>query len=136
MATQKPLDTVHIFNSEEQFNANKASVGDDDIAFVKLGNTFDYIVETYNDGTNWYRKWASGWLEQGGTVPINTSLLTSNFVKAFINPPVFLSFYRVTTRGASSYDNELYPQSVTNTGFSSKANVTGLTSYRYYACGF
>lgn len=31
-----------------------------------LGNNVDYVVESYNDGTNWYRKYKSGWLEQGG----------------------------------------------------------------------
>lgn len=25
------------------------------------------VVESYNDGTNWYRKWSDGWVEQGGT---------------------------------------------------------------------
>ena len=31
----------------------------------------DYVVESYNDGTNWYRVYKSGWIEQGGIV--NTS---------------------------------------------------------------
>lgn len=26
----------------------------------------DYVVESYNDGTNWYRIYKSGWIEQGG----------------------------------------------------------------------
>ncbi len=26
----------------------------------------DFVIERYDDGTNWYKKWASGWLEQGG----------------------------------------------------------------------
>ena len=25
-----------------------------------------YVIDAYNDGTNWYRKWSDGWLEQGG----------------------------------------------------------------------
>ena len=32
------------------------------------GVTVKYINETYNDGTNWYRKWSDGWIEQGGTI--------------------------------------------------------------------
>ncbi len=27
------------------------------------------VVESFNDGTNWYRKWSDGWLEQGGIAP-------------------------------------------------------------------
>lgn len=28
--------------------------------------TFAHIVETYNNGTDWYRIWSDGWCEQGG----------------------------------------------------------------------
>lgn len=28
----------------------------------------DYVVETYKSGTNWYRKYKSGWIEQGGRI--------------------------------------------------------------------
>lgn len=32
-------------------------------------DNIDYVVESYNDGAgNWYRKYKSGWLEQGGIV--------------------------------------------------------------------
>ena len=31
-----------------------------------------YVIDAYNDGTNWYRKWSDGWLEQGGTRPKTT----------------------------------------------------------------
>ena len=27
-----------------------------------------YVIDAYNDGTNWYRKWSDGWVEQGGQV--------------------------------------------------------------------
>ena len=30
------------------------------------GTAVKYVKETYNDGTNWYRKWSDGWVEQGG----------------------------------------------------------------------
>ena len=41
-----------------------------------------YVVDAYNDGTNWYRKWSDGWLEQGGQVTnisggVKISLLTA-----------------------------------------------------------
>ncbi len=42
----------------------------------------DYVVESYNDGTNWYRIYKSGWCEQGGTV-VATS--TSGYPKYTVN---------------------------------------------------
>ena len=39
------------------------------IDITELANevaTHKHVNETYNDGTNWYRKWSDGWLEQGG----------------------------------------------------------------------
>ena len=32
------------------------------------GKYVRYVIDTYNDGTNWYRKWSDGWIEQGGIV--------------------------------------------------------------------
>ena len=32
------------------------------------GKQVRYVIDAYNDGTNWYRKWSDGWLEQGGLV--------------------------------------------------------------------
>ena len=46
----------------------------------------DYVVESYNDGTNWYRKYKSGWIEQGGYVPPNSGNSgTITFLKPFID---------------------------------------------------
>ena len=48
------------------------------------------IIETWSEGTEWYRVWSDGWIEQGGT----TGLITTNntytattiqFKKSFIN---------------------------------------------------
>ncbi len=33
---------------------------------VVNGKPIRYILDTYNDGTNWWRKWSDGWIEQGG----------------------------------------------------------------------
>lgn len=38
--------------------------------FNRITNTlsYDYVIEQNISGANWYRKWKSGWLEQGGYV--------------------------------------------------------------------
>ena len=49
-----------------------------------------YIVETWNEGTEWYRVWSDGWIEQGGTTGLITSRDSYNsktitFKKSFTN---------------------------------------------------
>lgn len=43
----------------------------------------DYVVESGNVGSEWYRKYKSGWLEQGGIVPASEGNIT--FLKPFAN---------------------------------------------------
>lgn len=54
-------------------------------ADTNLGNiptNYDYVVETYNDGTNWYRVYKSGWVEQGG-YSTGATTKTITFLKPF-----------------------------------------------------
>lgn len=48
-----------------------------------LGNNVDYVVESYNDGTNWYRVYKSGWLEQGGVLSGTAGWYTVTYLKPF-----------------------------------------------------
>ena len=48
-----------------------------------VGRASAYIVETWHEGTEWYRKWSDGWIEQGGIW--NTSNTTLSFNIAFSN---------------------------------------------------
>ena len=49
-----------------------------------VDSNIDYVVESYNDGTNWYRKYKSGWLEQGGLIDSSVSDgSTVNLLKPF-----------------------------------------------------
>jgi hypothetical protein len=50
-----------------------------------LGNNVDYVVESYNDGTNWYRVYKSGWVEQGGKVTSQSALLSVSLLKPYAN---------------------------------------------------
>lgn len=40
--------------------------------------TFAHIVETYSNGTTWYRLWSDGWCEQGGQINVSYSRTTTN----------------------------------------------------------
>ena len=53
-------------------------------------NSMKYVVETWNEGTEWYRIWSDGWIEQGGTTGLITSgdsynSKTITFKKSFTN---------------------------------------------------
>lgn len=58
-------------------------------ADTNLGNVpsnYDYVVESYNSGTNWYRKYKSGWIEQGGLVTVSGYVGTTvTLLKPFAN---------------------------------------------------
>lgn len=47
----------------------------------KLQKGADYVVESYNDGTNWYRVYKSGWIEQGGVVSSSTGEIVISMLK-------------------------------------------------------
>ena len=73
---------------------------------------FDYVVETYTDEQgNWYRKYKSGWLEQGGL--LNVANATVTFPKPFSDAPATLLLCNANT--ASAYTGK--PTSVTTTSF-------------------
>ena len=49
-------------------------------------NSMKYVVETWNEGTEWYRVWSDGWIEQGGFLGTNTiKTETKTIHKAFSN---------------------------------------------------
>lgn len=63
------------FMSESKFDSVTPS--DDELYFVDLGD-IDFVVESYSNGTNWYRIYRSGWIEQGGYIAASTSISQVN----------------------------------------------------------
>lgn len=61
--------------------ANKANV---DLSNVS-GNV-DYVVESYNDGTNWYKVYKSGWIEQSGVIDNGSQHADWNKVVNLLKP--------------------------------------------------
>lgn len=100
-----------------------------------------YIVETYRNGTEWYRVWSDGWLEQGGQV---VKVLNGNitFLKAFKYIPTIVASV------SKAYDVNMggfvINQSVSTTNFSFKTAIWGSNGiiysgyyedFTWYACG-
>ena len=70
-----------------------ASASSTDLEITKVANELnefklsvrDYVVESYSDEEgNWYRKYKSGWLEQGGVLPVSSKVI--NKVVALLKP--------------------------------------------------
>lgn len=110
----------------------RANLGIKDIAIEGT----DYIVETYKNGNAWYRKWKSGWVEQGDSVKKSTNQVT--FPIPFANNDYSL--------GVSKYINteNNWPTIIDRSATGFKCNTTwgaGNSNWRitaevsYIACG-
>lgn len=93
------------------------------------------IIKEYREGTEWYRIYSDGYIEQGGLLNGSTTVKTVNFLVSFSDTPT-LTFTRTTTRATSSHDNELYPYSVSNTKFTFKIYGDGLIDNKWFAFGY
>lgn len=109
-----------------------------DIATLK---GYDYVVESYRNGSNWYRIYKSGWVEQGGIVDNGSVGFDWNQVvtllKAFSNTDyiVLTDCLYGSGGGQMSYHGQK-----TTSNFkiyqSSKLNAAGGSRYiNWYACG-
>ena len=67
MATTSTLNTINVFDSEDSYNTNKGSIGENEISLVAMGKNSGYVTEMHQDGSSWYKKYSNGWVEQGGT---------------------------------------------------------------------
>lgn len=94
------------------------------------------VVETYKNGSSWYRVWSDGWCEQGGEIPTGTdlSLTTIIFLKPFADTNYL--FLRNLALCNNSYTYYFF------IGFDNKTATsvqTGVSSGRvglWYACGY
>ena len=85
------------------------------------------VVETYVNGTEWYRVWSDGWIEQGGYVASASS--TVNFLKVFKNAQYSLTF----GTNASSYNYTAGTSVRTSASFT--VSSWGFPA-SWYACGY
>lgn len=93
----------------------------------------DYIVDSgrSSDGTIWYRKWKSGWLEQGGIIR-NYSFQTVNLLKHYID-----SDYVLVLSAGNKYPNnaDITPTYIEKTNSHFKCWFDNSTNNSWYACG-
>ncbi len=116
----------------EQFNAKA------DIGLANVAPNIDFVVESYSDEAgNWYRKYKSGWLEQGGMFSWNGVWSALTYPIPFLNTLYHISGsgYRTDSsnwQGFASFKD--YTVTGCNIWFSDDSTSNpGIV--RWYACG-
>ena len=74
--------------------------GKANVDLSNVSSNIDYVVESYRNGTEWYRIYKSGWVEQGGRrTDVFEAGVTVNLLKPFLNTD-----YMVTTGVHGKYE--------------------------------
>ena len=114
-------------------------------ADIDLGNTtdnIDYVIESYNDGTNWYRIYKSGWIDQGGiyTRSVSTNWNTTiTFLKPFKEADYNIQISAAGLAGDKLGEHGENIENKTTTSFSyyyyTGASGDGTAGMHWRACG-
>lgn len=88
------------------------------------------LVESYVNGTSWYRVYSDGWCEQGG-YGTHISPYIVNLLKAFRDTNYTLLFSQF-----NAYNSVMAPNTKTTTSFKSGANSGTGQEFYWYACGY
>ena len=115
-------------------------------AFLKsdLTNTpqeMDFVIESYQNGTDWYRLYKSGWCEQGGHCSNLSSTQTIQFLKPFLDATYTLLVGVISDNSnntsprnvAGDYQGSPY-QHVSASGFTYFGSTN--RSFDWIACGY
>lgn len=94
-----------------------------------------YVTTYWKSGTSWYRIWSDGFIEQGAYSTNKTNSQTVTYFKPFTQMPS-LQTTIVTTRGAASYDGEIFPRSVTKTNFVFGSRLSDCSAWHWMAYGY
>lgn len=131
---------IQVFNAapelSEQESAQLASEmqtkAQTDLANVD--SNIDYVVESWTDGTGgWYRKYRSGWVEQGGYLSGSASSATVTLPYAFQNTNYTLiaNNYEESTNDTGGVDVGIIVSNKTTTTFRVSKNY----ELQWFACG-
>lgn len=87
------------FMSKTRFDSTTTS--DEELYLVDYGD-IDFVVESYTNGTNWYRIYKSGWCEQGGRGALNEAATTTiTLLKPYKDTNYFVSAVSITESTAT-----------------------------------
>ena len=95
------------------------------------------IIETWNEGTEWYRVWSDGWIEQGGHKLVHNYIY---FIKNFSNTNYII--VGNTSNATSSTDEQYYANNPVNFTAKTKSSAyirlynNAVFGIDWYACGY
>lgn len=100
------------------------------------------VIETYSNGTNWYRVWNDGWIEQGGYISstaVGDSYVTINLWRPFSNTKYFVMNQHEQTAYTNNWGSgcaSIHTSNKKTTSFElSVDGCTNTSGYYWMACG-
>lgn len=101
-------------------------------------SNIDYVVETYRSGTDWYRKYKSGWVEQGGIYNYGSLTRDWNAVTIKYPKPFADTNYTLITQAGrndaatGSINNQSFVTRFTTGAFISEVYGDGNSQYLWW----
>jgi hypothetical protein len=95
-----------------------------------------YIVQNYRNGTNWYRVWSDGWIEQGGKHFGAGNGTVINLVKNFIDTSYTLVTCAGNNTNTDKHEGYANPYNRTTTNFKIWWTIATSNCIDWYACGY
>lgn len=117
------------FMSKERFDS-LSEVSDDELYAVRS----HVVVDAYQNGTEWYRVYSDGWIEQGGSIGTSTTSGYPTYIITLLKPMANTNFNvqvtgRYTAKTAESgnycYARTTTSISVISVGYGSDWEVKG-----------
>lgn len=121
---------AEMFNGKADVEALNGKANTD---LANVASNIDYVVESYKDGNNWYRKYKSGWLEQGGIYTTSTNVENITFLKPFAHIPTIQATVAVATNTFQNGTVEIH--NLTTLGFTKQYVIRVVGGWSWYACG-
>lgn len=94
------------------------------------------VIETYSNGTSWYRLYDDGWCEQGQRIEESgVNIVDVYFLKSYASVPILLTSVCSTNR-STFLDNNIDVHNLTTTGFTKQYIANVGTGWCWQACGY
>ena len=126
---------LYFYVGETVQNANLINAGRIEEKIGRIEDILDSVttvVDTYQNGTSWYRVWSDGWCEQGGKITGDNGSYSVTFLKPFISTDYTITQSSFQARGQYGGYADLI-KSLSSTGFTYYVNHE---SAWWHACGY
>ena len=93
------------------------------------------VIETYSNGTSWYRVWSDGWCEQGGYFE-NTQTSSGNVTLTFLKEFANTNYLLVRTDNKGTFTNNQNTQYMANYVSKTTSSASFRLDTKSYLLGF